>query len=188
MGATQELTARVAGRDWRLRVLADRTQNEDPMFGELWPVSLLLAERMAAYPAEGLRVLEAGCGLALPSLVLKSRGIDVTASDRQPEAGEFLAVNAALNGVAPVPFRLSDWATDDLGKFDLLIGADIVYETGQAEVVAGFLARHAAPGGTIVIADPGRRLLSRFRRLMQAQGRTCREELFPPRGRLLTFA
>jgi len=188
VGATQELNVRVGGRDYRLQALADRTQDADPMFGELWPASLALAGLMAEFPAAGKRVLEAGCGLALPSLVLASRGVDVTACDHHPRAGEFLSHNAALNGLAPIPFRLAAWADAALGAYDLVIGADLLYERDQPEVLAAFLDRHAARGAQIVIADPGRRQLGAFRKLMAAQHRTCSETRFAPRGRILTFA
>ena len=188
MVAAQELRLRIGGRDFRLQALADRTQDADPMVGELWPASLALAEHMAGFPAAGKRVLEAGCGLALPSLVLAGRGVDVTACDRHPLAGEFLARNAALNGLAPIPFRLAGWADAALGAYDLVIGADILYEPDQPALLAAFLARHAAPGAEFVIADPGRRQLGKFRRLMAAQGRACSETRFAPRGRILRFA
>jgi len=188
VAAVRELSVRAGGRDFRLRALADRVQDADPMFGELWPASVALAERMADYPARGKRVLEAGCGLALPSLVLASRGISVTASDRHPKAGDFLAHNAALNGLPPVPFRLADWADADLGTFNLIIGADLLYERDQPAVLVAFLERHAAPGAEIVIADPGRRQLGQFRKLMAARQRACSETRFAPRGRILTFA
>ena len=186
MVAAQELSVRVGGRGYRLRALADRTQDADPMFGELWPAGLALAERMADYPAAGKRVLEAGCGLALPSLVLASRGVDVTATDRHPMAEEFLERNAALNGLPPVRFRLAGWANAALGAYDLIIGADLLYEPDQPALLAAFLERHAAPGAEIVIADPGRRRLAQFRKLMAA--RKGSETRFAPRGRILTFA
>lgn len=188
MVAVQTLEAAVGGRAYRLQALRDRLEESDPMFGELWPAGLALAGLMADYPAQGKRVLEAGCGLALPSLVLKARGIDVTASDRNPLAGEFLARNAAANGIAPVPFLPADWASASLGAFDLVIGADLLYEPDHPAQVAAFLERHVAPGGAIVIADPGRRPLSAFRKRMAAGGWACTESRTPAGVRLLTFA
>jgi predicted nicotinamide N-methyase len=186
--ATQELSVRVGDRDYRLRALADRLEAPDPLFGELWPVGVALAQWMATYDAAGKRVLEAGCGLALPSLVLKSRGVDVTAFDHHPAAGEFLEINTRANGLAPIPFRLGDWQSADLGRFDLVIGADLLYEPDHPAQVAAFLARHAAAGGEIIIADPGRRQLGKFRKAMAAQGRACHETPIAPRGRFLRFA
>ena len=158
------------------------------MFGVLWPAGIALAELMSTYPASGKRVLEAGCGLALPSLVLKDRGVDVTATDHHPMAGEFLEINAGLNGLPPIEFRLAAWADADLGRFDLIIGADLLYEPDQPARLVSFLERHAAPGAEVVIADPGRRQVAPFRKLMSARGYRCAETRFPPRGRMLRFA
>jgi predicted nicotinamide N-methyase len=184
----QTLTVRVGGEDYRLRALRDRLQVSDPMFGVLWPAGIALAERMASYPVAGKRVLEAGCGLALPSLVLKRRGADITATDHHPEAGEFLRFNARANGIPAVPFKLGSWNDVQLGAFDLIIGADLLYERDQPALLASFLERHAAPGAEIVIADPGRRQLSLFRKRMAARTTQSSETRFPPRGRVLRFA
>lgn len=188
MVAVQTLTATVGGREFRLRALRDRLEEGDPMFGELWPAGLALAQRMATLPAEGRRVLEAGCGLGLPSLVLKSRGVDVTATDHNPLAGEFLAFNAGANRLPPVPFLLADWTDARLGAFDLIIGADLLYEPDHPAQLATFLERHLEPGGEIIIADPNRRPLSAFRKLMSKAGFDYEEAKTPSGVRLLTFA
>ena len=158
------------------------------MFGVLWPAGIALAEKMSSFPVQGKRILEAGCGLALPSLVLKRRGAEVTATDHHPEAEEFLRFNAATNGIPAVPFKRGSWIDVQLGLFDLIIGADLLYERDQPAQLAAFLERHAAPGAEIVIADPGRRQLAPFRKLMAARNYRCTAARFPPRGRLLSFA
>lgn len=186
--ATKTVTVRVGGTDYRLRSLADRMQREDPLFGVLWPSGIALAEQMSAFPIAGKRILEAGCGLALPSLVLKRRGADITATDHNLLAEEFLNLNIELNGLPHIPFKRADWMDADLGRFDLVIGADLLYEPDQPALLASFLARHAAPGAELVIADPGRRQLAPFRKLMAARNYRCTAARFPPRGRLLRFA
>lgn len=184
---TETVAVRVAGHEYRLRCLADRTQREDPMFGELWPSGIALAEEMATFPVEGKRILEVGCGLALPSLVLKRRGADITASDHHPEAEEFLRFNAQTNDIPTVPFKLGDWKDLQLGKFDLLIGADLLYERDQPALLAAFLARHATPSAEILIADPGRRQLGEFNRLMAKRG-YAHSEKRAGKVRLLNYA
>jgi ETFB lysine methyltransferase len=187
VAATKTVTVRAGGQDYRLRSLADRTQRDDPMFGVLWPSGIALAEEMSAFPIGGKRILEAGCGLALPSLVLKRRGADITATDHHPEAGEFLRFNADANGLPPVPFRLAGWENADLGRFDLIIGADLLYEPNHPALLAAFISCHAAPGAQVVIADPGRRQLSEFNKLMAAQGYARTEKKHPPGVRVLTY-
>ena len=187
MVATKTVTVQVGGQDFRLRLLVDRMQREDPFSGVLWPAGVALAEEMSAFPVEGKRILEAGCGLALPSLVLKRRGADITATDHHPDVEEFLRFNAEANGLPPVPFHLARWEDAQLGRFDLIIGADLLYEPDHPAQVAAFIARHAARGAQVIIADPGRRQLSAFHKLMVAQGYTRAEKRYPPDVRVLSY-
>jgi predicted nicotinamide N-methyase len=108
-----------------------------PLFGLLWPSSLRLAERLALRPVTGERILELGCGLALPSLVGHRRGADITASDCHPLSGRFLRRNVRLNALAPLAYRHGDWAAapDDA--------------PGPSPGLAALPSPHpAAPGGT----------------------------------------
>ena len=115
---TQLLTVAIDGvADLQIRALLDRQQYWDPdgeaarrgissaawpMFGMLWPSSSVLAARLALRPVNpGERILEIGCGLALPSLVAHRRGADVTASDNHPLAESFLKENVQINGLPP---------------------------------------------------------------------------------------
>ena len=54
-------------------------------------------------------------------------------------------------------FRRTDWRKDDLGeKFDLILGADILYERKQWEFLEPFWRRHLAAGGAVAAGEPGR--------------------------------
>ena len=77
-----------------------------PYWAELWPAATALA---AALPdVAGLRVVELGCGLGVPSLVAAARGADVIATDWASEAVELLRANAERNGVA-LRCEVRDW-------------------------------------------------------------------------------
>ncbi|MBK6983009.1 MAG: SAM-dependent methyltransferase [Betaproteobacteria bacterium] len=205
-------THRIAALDYQVRALADRRQFSDPegeaeragvtpaswpMFGVVWPAGVALAEAMAVIAIAGRRILEVGCGLGLASLVLARRGADITASDHHPLAGEFLRHNTDLNHMAPIPFSLAPWGGPDpgIGRFDLVIGADVLYEHEHPKLLAGFLALHANPIVQFVMADAGRGHCGRFNTQMQAQGYTRVERRvqfgdgWPPGtgGRILTY-
>ena len=96
--------------------------------------------------------------MALASLLLNSRQANITATDYHPEAGSFLAENVRLNQGQQIPFLRTSWQNqeDGLGKFDLLIGADILYERDHIELLSEFIERHANPKCEIVLVDPGR--------------------------------
>lgn len=205
-------TVQIGGVDFRIRALSDKQQFSDadgraelagissanwPMFGVLWPAGVVLAEEMSGYPIEGKRILEIGCGLALSSLVLQRRGADVTASDHHPLAEEFLEANAALNDLPPVRYRSSRWEgpNPDLGRFDLIIGGDILYERDHVDLLAVFLAEHANANAEVLVTDPGRGHGNALVRALADQGYEYAEDRrafdagdsAPFRGRLLSF-
>ena len=146
------------------------------IFGVLWPSSRVLAQLMHTYDVGGRRVLEVGCGLALASLVLASRGVDVTATDYHPEAQSFLDANRALNQSGPIDFFRTSWEDDGqdepLGRFDLIIGSDVLYERDMVPQLCSFIGRHAHPTCELMLVDPRRENRGRFSRLMEEDGWT----------------
>jgi predicted nicotinamide N-methyase len=220
---TKHETARVTGvADLQLRSLLDRVQFSDPdgvaealgissalwpLFGLLWPSAAQLASRLARREVRaGDRILEVGCGLALASLVAHRRGADVTASDLHPLAGEFLAHNVALNRLPPMKYRHGSWALPAdggatpvetvSGRFDLIVGSDVLYDRDASVALAGFVTRHAAPQCEVWIVDPDRGNRPGFNRRLAAAGFSVADErLDQPatpgrpayRGRLLVY-
>lgn len=128
------------------------------LFGVIWVSSEVLAHEMVDFDIEGKRILEVGCGMALSSLLLNSRHADITATDYHPEAGSFLAENVKLNNGDKIPFLRTSWADlhNGLGKFDVVIGADLLYEREHIELLSEFINRHAKPQCEVIIVDPGR--------------------------------
>ena len=123
---------------------------------------------MSRFDIAGKRILELGCGIGLASLVLQRRGGDVVASDIHPLAEPFLAYNAALNALPAVHYRHLRWdvALPALGRFDLIIASDVLYESAHATLLAGVVERHASPEAEVVITDPGRGESGRFSRML----------------------
>src|SRR5207253_8603444 len=70
-----------------------------PYWAELWPAGLALAQALPAR-LDGVRVIELGCGLGVPSLVAAARGARVTAVDWAAGAIALLRANAAAYGLA----------------------------------------------------------------------------------------
>lgn len=202
----------IGGYAWRLRVLSDKQQFSDPdghgqrlgispaqwsLFGQVWPSGRLLAQAMFHVDIVDKRILELGCGIGLASLVLQRRGADVVASDMHPLAEPFLAYNAALNALPALHYRQLRWdmPLPTLGHFDLIIASDVLYERGQASLLAGVVERHAARTAEVIMTDPGRAHSSSFNRLLAEQGFILAEERCPMddndvppyRGRLLRY-
>jgi len=149
-----------------------------PLFGVVWASGELLSHIMLDYEIDGLRILEVGCGIALASLVLNSRSADITATDYNPAAEHFLSENVTLNGGEDIPFSCINWDNlgDGLGEFDLIIGSDIIYERGHADLLANFIDHHAKPHCKVIIVDPGRRYHKKFSQKMMHFGYSHREE------------
>lgn len=159
-----------------------------PYWAELWPAARALARFLLdAEPPAG-RVLELGCGVALPSLALRSVGASVIATDYYDEALEFARCNAERNGLPPLPTRLLDWRNPPAAPpYELVLAADVLYERRNAEALAALLPRVTAPGGTVLLADPGRTYLRDFREMLVAAGwqiepLAVREERSAPDG------
>lgn len=143
-----------------------------PLFGVIWISGEILAHLMEDFQIEGKRILEMGCGIGLASLMLNHRHADITATDYHPEAESFLAENVRLNQGETIPFVRTDWDDRDsgMGRFDLLIGSDLLYEAGHISQLSAFIDHHAAPHCDIILVDPGRGNHARFSKKMVALG------------------
>ena len=143
-----------------------------PLFGVVWPTSVVMAMQSCRLDLAGKRVLEIGCGIGLCSIVLHRMGVDITASDYHPRAREFLQRNVLGNGLPPIKYSTGNWDTGNarLGKFDVLIGSDILYQPDHARLVPRFIDRHSSDDVQVVIGDPGRANRAKFTRNMVDRG------------------
>ena len=132
-----------------------------PYWASAWPSGTALAEAVAAAgDLEGKRVLELGCGIGMPSVVAARAGAQVLATDAAPEAVAYAAYNLALNGLdGEVAAR--GWEDID-GRFDLVLGADVLYLQANADALTRRLPHLVGPGGEAWIADPGRAACKAF--------------------------
>jgi predicted nicotinamide N-methyase len=140
-----------------------------PYWSVLWRSGVALARELDGRALHGLRVVELGCGLAVPSLAAARAGAVVLATDACPEALELVARNARANGVR-VETATVDWGEPDelisRAPFDLVLGADVLYERASVARLLSLLPRLASEAW---LADPGRPAADAF--LEQARGR-----------------
>jgi predicted nicotinamide N-methyase len=136
-------------------------------WAELWPSALALARALSGRALGSRRVLELGCGLALPSIVAALAGARVLATDFSGDALLSAQHNAALNGVQ-IDTLLLDWREPqpilDRGPWDLVIGADVLYEDYHVPVLVDLMAQIGAP---VLLGDQGRRAAEPFIALAQ---------------------
>jgi predicted nicotinamide N-methyase len=121
-----------------------------PYWAELWPSGLALASALPERVA-GLRIVELGCGLGVPSLVAAARGATVTALDWAVQAAALLRMNARRNHVTLEAVH-GDWRAFS-GSYDLVLGADLLYEARNAEALLRLLPSLAPE---VLLAEPGR--------------------------------
>jgi len=145
-----------------------------PLFGLLWPSGQVLAGLMANFELGSKRILEVGCGLALASLVVHRRGADITASDGHPLCAQFLEENLRINLLPAMKYQAANWSGLNplLGRFDLIIGSDVLYDRAQPDLLSKFIDLHAQPQAEIVIVDPDRGNQASFSRKMDLLGYT----------------
>ncbi|BAK73921.1 methyltransferase [Arcobacter sp. L] len=177
--------------DIHLRTLKDRQQYKDEdkiaeklgissaswsLFGVLWPSSEVLANFIYDYDFKNKKILEVGCGIGLSSLVLNRLNADITATDYHPEAENFLDINTQLNQDDEIPFVRTSWSdkfTEKLGKFDLIIGSDLLYERNHAELLSAFINAHANQKCKVILVNPNRGHQRKFTNKMEEYGFSC---------------
>lgn len=151
-----------------------------PYFGVLWPAAEALSIHLSEHPEllKNQSVLELGCGLGYPSLVASHLGAKVLATDFHPDVEEYFKRNCE-HSVVDCDYRRLNWRDDkqDIGKFDLVMGSDVLYESKHPSEVARGLIRFLKPNGKILLSDPGRSYLQQFVTAMNNEG--FKEELFP---------
>jgi len=152
----------------------ERSDERMPYFCMIWPSAESLAAKvLAGPPLDGMHALDLGCGLGLSGLAAARRGAHITFFDWEPRALEIAAASAGQQGRPPSTFAFvaGDWREPPpLGPFDLILGADILYERRNGPAVAAFLAQHLRPGAEAWIADPGRAQAQPFLAFAQAEG------------------
>jgi predicted nicotinamide N-methyase len=127
-----------------------------PYWSVLWRSGVALAWELDGVALRGLRVVELGCGLALPSIAAARGGAAVLATDASADALTLVARNAHANGVR-IETAAVDWAEPDAlvrrAPFDLVLATDVLYERASVALLLSLLPRLAPEAW---LADPGR--------------------------------
>ena len=145
-----------------------------PYSSVLWRSGVALARELDGVALRGLRVVELGCGLAVPSIAAARAGAAVLATDACAEALTLVARNAEANDVR-VETATVDWAEPDelvrRAPFDLVLAADVLYEQASVALLLSLLPRLAPEAW---LADPGRPPAGTF---VERAGRRWRIEM-----------
>jgi predicted nicotinamide N-methyase len=152
---------------------AFRVDERLPYWAELWHSAVALAEFIAskAFPLAEKRVLEIGCGLALPGIIAAATGAHLTCSDFEEHA----RLAARLNIMQNVPDALVDVVHMDFRhppaeRWPVIIAADVIYEKRFVEPLANFLDRTLQTDGTVLLAEPNRVIAIPFFETLTVRG------------------
>jgi predicted nicotinamide N-methyase len=133
-----------------------------PYWSVLWRSGVALAREVDGRRLRGLRVVELGCGLGLPSIVAARGGAVALATDADPEALALVSRNAVLNDAA-LETATVDWTEPGelaaRAPFDLVLAADVLYESADVEPLLALLPLLAPEAW---IAEPGRSVAAAF--------------------------
>ncbi len=128
-----------------------------PYWAELWASGEALAREVAGRDVAGKRVLELGCGLALPSLAAALGGAEALATDWSPDAIALLETNAERNGIR-LETKVVAWSRAEVlvarAPWDLVLAADVLYERRNVDELLELLPQLDAR--EVLVADPGR--------------------------------
>ncbi len=182
VGALDLKWAEVARADALVRKLYPGGANPDgdaPVWMVAWPAALALAEHLVLRePPAGLRVLELGCGTAVPGIAAERAGAGaVVCTDCHPLALELARHNGRLNACARLEVRLLDWYRPELeDSFDLVVGSEVVYFEKAFEPLLNVLKSEALAGSRILLADAFRPQMERFLARCRGEGFAWRQQ------------
>jgi predicted nicotinamide N-methyase len=134
-----------------------------PYWAELWDSAAGLGEYLVGNSGCGIaaaqgdfHVLDLGCGMGLSGTVAAALGAKVLLADMEAPALLLARLNS-LPWADRASVRRLDWRVDRLAeRFDLILGADILYERKQWEFLSDFWRVHLKKWGRVLLAEPGR--------------------------------
>jgi len=157
-----------------------------PYWAELWESARGIAAALGKMKlTPSTRVLDLGCGMGLGGAAAASLGAQVTLADLESPALLFARLNCLTFGNR-VRVRRLNWRIDRLGeKFDLILGADILYEPQQWDSLNEFFKAHLAPGGSVLLGEPGRQSGDTFIPWIRQRGWMLREGTEQANGKII---
>jgi len=136
---------------------------EGDYWNRVWPSGITLCKFLATRLGQSSRkwsdVVDVGCGTGIAALALARLGANVTFVDHIPQALNIVEKNCLLNGIRTFRTVCACWrdpgTRKSIGRFDMVIGADILYDPRDVRLVGGLMRNILKPGGFGILADPG---------------------------------
>ena len=140
-----------------------------PLWCKIWEATAVLSFHLSTIvPDRGKRFLEIGAGMGVAGLVGARLGHSVTITEYNDDAIEFAKANAALNDIHDVAICKLDWNAPGIeGKFDYIIGSEVVFKEEDIPGLLFLFKRYLKPGGTILLAEGLRKTTMAFVKQME---------------------
>ena len=172
----------VAAEDERERRTGERHEHDElhlPYWAELWDSAIGIGHFLAGTePVNGLSAMDLGCGMGFAGMVAAAMGYEVLAADLETDALLFARLNIGCTT------RKLNWQTESLGRrFDLIIGADVLYDKTQWEHLEPFWRNHLAEAGSVLLGEPGRQTGEMFLEWIAGRGWFLRRQEMRVKGR-----
>lgn len=148
----------------------------EPFWAQAWPSAQQLANWMLEQKIQGredwtrMRVLDLGCGVGLNGCVAAAKNAKVTFADYAAPSLLFARYNSW-------PWRHHveccelDWHKDVFSQsFDVILGADIVYEQRNWDALNRFFKLNLRSKGEIWLTEPGRDTGEDVQPYLESQG------------------
>ncbi len=147
----------------------DDLLDQFPLWTRIWEASAVLALKMSKLsPEPGKRVLEIGAGLGVAGLCAAAMGHQVTITEYNMDALNFIRANAELNKITSPEIRKLDWNKPDIQeKFDFIIGSEVVFKVEDIPGLLMLFQLFLKPGGTIILAEGMRKTSFAFIKEME---------------------
>ncbi len=151
-----------------------------PYWAEVWPSARVLCGLLADMDLTGCTVIELGAGIGTGAMVAAMRGATALSTDWYPAAAEFSRWNARNLGL-DMDAQVVDWRAPpqsiiDRAPWNLIIGADILYEARNGTALGALIPQLVGPTSEVIIADPRRPDAKPFVQAMEAAGWGYRRE------------
>ncbi|GBD20704.1 hypothetical protein HRbin28_01149 [bacterium HR28] len=169
-----------ADTDRLLELAQDDPEEQLPYWAELWPSGIALGDAILLNPDAvcGRFVVELGCGLGVTAVAALWAGAELLVTDYSPEALLLTHWNCLQNtGRAPATWRLN-WrqpspeflALVESTSLPLVLAADVLYEERDIVPLLALVERMITPGGSLWLAEPGRRTAAMFVERLRTMG------------------
>ncbi len=145
---------------------ADDPEQNLPYWAEIWPSGIALAAAIAREPSlvAGKPALELGSGVGITAALALDAGAVLTATDYAPESLLMTRLTCRLYTGKEPETRQVNWRAPDANlmqedgsPWPVILAADVLYEERDIEPVLDVFTRVLAPGGVLLLAEPGRR-------------------------------